>query len=311
MKDTVKAYIAMSIAMTTVGSSIVVGKWVTQVFPVFLASLLRFGLASLVLIIILLIKEGVPKLTRKEIVLLFFQALTGVFLFNICLLIGLQKTPATESGIITSTTPMVISVLSLFFFKEKISWRSWVGVIMAVLGIAVIHVMGQAPASEGVGGFSLIGYGLLCAAVISEALFTLIGKSLTDRLSPLAITTFVTIWGCLLFIPLGVYQAISYDFYHPAFTDWLCIAYLAIVVTVIGFALWYFGISSVATSTSASFTGIIAVSALVLSNLLLHEPMGWNHIIGMLIVVGAIIFSAQSERRSTQDSSPDSEQLSL
>ncbi|MGF7047251.1 drug/metabolite transporter (DMT)-like permease [Paenibacillus sp. DS2015] len=300
MKGATKAYIAMSVAMTTVGSSIVVGKWVTQVFPVFLASLLRFGLASMLLILILILKEGLPKLGKREFLLLLIQALTGVFLFNICLLFGLKRTPAIESGIITSTTPMAISLLSWFFFKEKMSLRSWIGVVMAVVGVATIQWLDTTSVSVEGRGLVWIGYALLCSAVISEALFTLIGKSLSGKLSPLAITTYVTTWGFSLFLPMGIYQAASYDFGRPSFTDWLCIVYLAVVVTVIGFVLWYYGISVVSTATSASFTGMIAVSSLLLSNILLHEPMGWNHLGGMGIVIAAIFFTAQSEKYSKQ-----------
>lgn len=297
MRASFKAYIAMAVAMFTVGSSIVVGKWVTLIFPVFLASLLRFGLASVLLILILLIIEGIPKISCRELVLLLLQSLTGIFLFNICLLIGLRWTPAVEGGIITSTTPLVISVLSVILFKDKIPMRAWSGVLLAVIGIVIIRLLDVPSSSAESGGFSWPGYTLLGIAVISEALFTLIGKRLSGRLSPLAITTYVTIWGFVLFLPVGLYQATSFDFSIPSTRDWLCLIYLAVVVTVIGFALWYYGVSAVSTSTSASFTGIIAVSSLVLSSLLLHEPMGWNHLIGMAIVIGAVILSARSERQ--------------
>lgn len=295
MKGSFKAYIAMTFAMFTVGSSIVVGKWVTIVFPVFLASLIRFGLASVLLIIILLMVEGIPKITGRELLLLLMQSLTGIFLFNICLLIGLRWTPAVEGGIITSTTPLVISVLSVILFKDKIPVKAWSGVILAVIGIVLIRLLDHSSSTAESGGFSWPGYALLGIAVISEALFTLIGKRLSDRLSPLAITTFVTVWGFVLFLPIGLYQAVTFDFSIPSMGDWLSLVYLAVVVTVIGFALWYYGVSAVSTSTSASFTGIIAVSSLVLSSLLLHEPMGWNHLIGMGIVIGATILSARSE----------------
>ncbi|MNX07836.1 putative DMT superfamily transporter inner membrane protein [compost metagenome] len=297
MRGSFKAYIAMAVAMFTVGSSIVVGKWVTLIFPVFLASLLRFGLASVLLILILLIIEGIPKVTGRELLLLLLQSLTGIFLFNICLLIGLRWTPAVEGGIITSTTPLVISVLSVILFKDKIPMRAWSGVLLAVIGIVIIRLLDAPSSSAESGGFSWPGYALLGIAVISEALFTLIGKRLSGRLSPLAITTYVTIWGFVLFLPAGLYQAASFDFSIPSNGDWLCLIYLAVIVTVIGFVLWYYGVSAVSTSTSASFTGIIAVSSLVLSSLLLHEPMGWNHLIGMAIVIGAVILSARSERQ--------------
>ncbi|WP_433942868.1 DMT family transporter [Paenibacillus sp. SN-8-1] len=299
MRGSFKAYMAMTFAMFTVGSSIVVGKWVTLTFPVFLASLLRFGLASVLLILLLLTFEGMPKITGRELLLLLLQSLTGIFLFNICLLIGLRWTPAVEGGIITSTTPLVISVLSVILFKDKIPVRAWSGVLLAVIGIAVIRLLEVPASSTESGGFSSQGYALLGIAVVSEALFTLIGKRLSGRLSPLAITTYVTIWGFILFLPVGLYQAASFDFSIPSIGDWLCLVYLAVVVTVIGFALWYYGVSAVSTSTSASFTGIIAVSSLILSSMLLHEPMGWNHLIGMTIVVGAIILSARSERQPT------------
>jgi drug/metabolite transporter (DMT)-like permease len=298
MKVGIKAYIAMSVAMTTVGSSIVVSTWVVEVFPIYLASLLRFGLASILLILILMMKEGFPKLGIKEFLLLLLQALTGIFLFNICLLVGLKMTSAVESGIITSTTPIAIALLSLIFFREKMTTRSWIGVVMAVIGIATIQLLDTVGESDQGRGITLLGYALLCIAVIGEALFTLIGKRLTGTMSPLAITTYVTIWGFILFLPMGMVQAISFDFRGPSYIDWLSIAYLAIVVTVIGFMLWYYGISTVSTGTSASFTGIIAVSSLLLSNLFLHEPMGWNHIGGMIIVIGAVLFTAQSEKHS-------------
>ncbi|USB31706.1 DMT family transporter [Paenibacillus sp. YPG26] len=299
MRSSFKAYIAMSFAMFTVGSSIVVGKWVTLVFPVFLASLLRFGLASVLLFLILLFKEGIPRVTGREVLLLLLQSLTGIFLFNICLLIGLKWAPAVEGGIITSTTPLVISVLSVILFKDKIPARAWSGVLLAVIGIAIIRLLEAPGSSAEPEGFSWQGYALLSVAVVSEALFTLIGKRLSSTLSPLAITTYVTILGFVLFLPVGLYQAAIYDFSIPAARDWLSLVYLAVVVTVIGFVLWYYGVSAVPTSTSASFTGLIAVSSLVLSSLLLHEPMGWNHLLGMVIVMGAIILSARPGRQST------------
>ncbi|QYR23492.1 DMT family transporter [Paenibacillus sp. sptzw28] len=295
------AYAAMIIAMTLVGSSLIVGKWVTNAIPVFLASFLRFGIASALLLLLLYLKEGFPKLERNACILLFLQSLTGVVLFNVCVLYGLQMTTVVEGGIITSTSPLVISLLSFLLFKERISIRQWLGVVMAVFGIAAIHLFDSAIADGGIsgGGFPWLGNALLMCAVVGESLFTLIGKRLSRQLSPLAITTFVSVWGFVLFMPLAAYEAVTFDFSQPSSSDWLWVVYLAIIVTVVGFMLWYYGVSIVSTGTSAAFTGIIAVSSLMFSYWLLEEPIRLGHGVGMALVVAAILYSARAEQRSS------------
>ena len=43
MKQPYRAYVELTLAMSIVGSSVVVGKLIVASFPVFLASALRFG----------------------------------------------------------------------------------------------------------------------------------------------------------------------------------------------------------------------------------------------------------------------------
>lgn len=137
MSDKAIAYLQLTLAMIIVGSSVVVGKLIVVSVPVFLASGLRFGIASIVLVPLLIKLEGIPSLCRKDLFILFLQALTGVFGFSICLLYGLKFTGAAESGIITSTTPAVIGLISFIFLKEKLGRNNILGIVLAVLGIIV------------------------------------------------------------------------------------------------------------------------------------------------------------------------------
>ncbi|WP_151737539.1 DMT family transporter ['Paenibacillus yunnanensis' Narsing Rao et al. 2020] len=81
------------------------------------------------------------------------------------------------------------------------------------------------------------------------------------------------------------------------------IVYYAIVVTVIGFILWYYGVSKVPASTSAVFTGLIAVSTLFLSYLFLQESFQLEHLVGVLLVLFGIFITAYPSRKHTRDSS--------
>ncbi len=279
-------------AMIIVGSSIVFGKIMVESIPVFLSSGLRFAIASVLLFVILLIVEKkLPKLTRKEVTILSLQSFTGVFLFSIFLLYGVQYTKAVESGIITSTTPIVIGILSFLILKEKLTRQVMIGVLFVALGISVINLVNSG--EDGIrGNFPMIGNILVMLAVIGEALFTILGKLLSRRLSPLAISAFVTFFGFVFFLPFALYEAMMFDFSQPSINDWGYVLYFAVVVTVIAFYLWYNGVSKVSGSVSGLFTGFLPVSTALLSYVFLNEQLTSVHVVGFMFVVLGICSSS-------------------
>ncbi|MCC6345913.1 MAG: DMT family transporter, partial [Nitrospirales bacterium] len=174
---TLRAYLELTLAMVIVGSSIVAGKIVIGSFPVFLASGLRFALASALLVPLLYLREkGFPRPARQDLCILFLQSFAGAFLFNVFLLYGLRFTSATESGIITATTPAVIGILSWFFLKERPAWDKCAGIVLSGLGILAVS-MGSTLSSSGSGPNPLLGNTLVFGAVVGEALFTVLGKA--------------------------------------------------------------------------------------------------------------------------------------
>jgi drug/metabolite transporter (DMT)-like permease len=59
--------------------------------------------------------------------------------------------------------------------------------------------------------------------------------------------------------------------------------------TVGAYILWYQGVSKVPASTAGVFTGVQPVSAVVLSIILLKEPMVWSYWVGIASVLSAIV----------------------
>lgn len=186
MKKQFSTYISLVLAMAIVGSSVVVGKLMVKTIPVFLSSGIRFFIAAAVLMILLFwIEKGIPALSKKDVIVLLLQSFTGVFLFSICMLYGVKLTTGMESGIITSTTPMAVGVLAFFLLKEKIEKRMAAGIVLAVIGVLAINLFGAG--GQAGSSFALIGNLLIAAAVIGEAMFTLMAKLLSPHISALAI----------------------------------------------------------------------------------------------------------------------------
>lgn len=80
----IKAYLYLTFSMTIVGSSLVVGKIITNSFPVFLASGLSLLVASIAFLPFLIKAEnGFPRLGKKDLSVIILQALLGTFIYRI------------------------------------------------------------------------------------------------------------------------------------------------------------------------------------------------------------------------------------
>ncbi|MFI8708739.1 DMT family transporter [Bacillus sp. NPDC077411] len=294
-------HLKIALAMTIVGSSVVVGKLIGQSFPVFVASELRFLIATIILVPLLIKFEGIPPIGKKNFLILFLQALFGVFLFNIFMLYGLKSTTAIEGGIITSIIPAVTGWLAFLLLKEKLTKRINVGIMLAVSGTLVINVFGSFPNMEG-GSSHVFGNLLIFGAVIGEALFIILGKRVAQQVSPLAVSTIVSAFGVVLFLPFSLYEGSRFQFETVSVSEWGLILYFGIVVTVIAFILMYQGISKVSASTTGVLTSVLPISSIVLSILILGEEISLIHLvgIGMILIAICLISKQPSENTQTQ-----------
>lgn len=288
MNEHFVASVKVILAMIIVGSSVVAGKLLAQRFPVFLASELRFLVATIIMVPILIRIEGFPSIQKREMLILFLQGLFGVFLYSIFMLYGLTFTTAIEAGIITSTIPAVTGGLAFLFLKEKSTKSVCAGILLAVLGTLIINVVGSASDIER-GSSPIFGNLLIFGAVICEALFIILGKFVSQRVSPLAISTIVSVLGTILFLPLSLYEGAKFNFEGVTMAEWGLILYFGIVVTVIAFILMYQGVSKVPASTVGVLTGVLPISSVLLSVLILGEKISFFHFIGISFTLTAIL----------------------
>ncbi|MDL4839436.1 DMT family transporter [Aquibacillus rhizosphaerae] len=295
MNEKVLAYLKVIAAMVIVGSSVVTGKILIQTMPIFLASELRFLVASLILVPLLIFKEGIPSLNKKDIVILFFQSFTGVFLFSIFMLYGLKFTTAMEAGLVTSTLPAMVALLAYFITKEKLTRNKIVGILTAILGVIILNISGVVHEMQ-VGNLKILGNLLVLGAVMGEALFIILGKSISKKISPLAITTGVSIIGVLLFLPMAIYDIIRANYSFGYVHDWLLISYFGIIVTVLAFLLMYQGIAILPATTVGILTSVLPLSTVILSFFFLREPFHYYHLIGFCLIFIAIYFTSREEK---------------
>lgn len=291
METKLKAYIELTLAMFIAGSSVVVSKLLVEALPVFLASECSLIIALTILIPLTYVSEGkIPKIDKKTICILFFQSITGVFLFRVLLFFGLKYTSAIESGLITSASPAMVGILAYFILKEKLYLNRVIGIVFVVIGILIVNIYTSSTSQLG-NTSSLQGNALIFLAIICEALFSVLSKKNSTPISPIYRTTIITIFSAFCFIPFSIYDIYNFNFSHLDNTAYFSVLYYGIFVSVISYILWFQGISKVSANNAAVFTGIMPISSILLSSIILNEIILPIHIISVIFIILGIYLS--------------------
>lgn len=277
-------YAELTVAMIFVGSSFVVAKVLTDDLPIFLANSIRFIFALLAMTpLIIKYWQDIRSISRADLVKLALLSLTGVFLFNVLLFLGLQHIGAGTSGIITSFAPIVLAGLSFLLLKERVTSTKILAIITATVGILVIN-LGAAGSRD----FSWLGFTLIFGVVLCEAAFTLIAKSVSKQVAPKVMSGVVLGFSTILFLPFGIWEAVNASDLTLSGQHWLLLAYLGIVVNAVTYFLWYSGLKKVTAGQAAVFTGIMPISALLLAFVFLGESLKLGDALGLALVLGGV-----------------------
>ncbi|WP_230657092.1 DMT family transporter [Psychrobacter sp. I-STPA10] len=286
-------HIQVALAMCIVGSSVAVAKVITAEMPVFLASFLRFAIAALFIVPLHYIMSGRLRLPSLKVALLLAaQAFFGVFLFSLCMLLGLKYTSAVNAGVILGMLPAVNALLSVWLLHERLNLRYAIGIGLSVLGAVLLELHSV---DSGIGidigignNIGLLGILLVLAAVFCEAMFSVVGKLSGLSLPAISIACWVTLIGVLLFAPTALYQAVTFDFSSVSPTVWWLLGYYGLGVTVLGFSLFYAGLAKIPAVAAGIHMAFVPLSAMLIAVLILDEPFGLIDAFSSLLVLAAV-----------------------
>ena len=298
------AYLFLAMSMSLVGSYVALSRPLVAALPVFLLAWLRFGIGGLAMAHWLKRPAQEPPMSNATKQLLFLESFLGNFLFTICMLFGVSMTNAVSAGVIMSTIPAVVALLSWMFLKEQIGLRVWASVGCGALGIALFALSKvelptqhpQALEADFLHSRNLLGNLLVFASVVCEAAYAVIGKKLTGTLSPKRITALINLWGFLLMTPMGLYAALRFDFGAVAVSSWLLLVFYALAASVWTVWLWMTGLKTVPAARAGVFTVMLPISAALVGVLVLGEKLSVIQLIAFAIALVGVLLATLPPR---------------
>lgn len=220
------------------------------------------------------------------------ESFVGDFLFSICLLFGLQQSSAVVAGVIMAGIPAAVALLSRRVLGERIAPRVMAGIVLSVSGITMVAL-----SREGNGQTTLWGAALLLAAVFCEAGYVVIGKQLTAHLSPKRISALINLWGLALVTPLGLWQALSYDFALPAAEHWSLLLFYAAAASMVTVWLWMSGLKKVPAARAGVFMVFLPITTALMGLFLLGERIGGLQLLAYGLALAGVLLATVPTRQ--------------
>jgi drug/metabolite transporter (DMT)-like permease len=286
-------YFVLTLAQLAISINVIVSKFLLTTMPMFMLLSYRFFLSTLLLGALLLIsrtplkapQHPESKLTTSDWVFMILQGIFAAFLFNLFFVWGLQHTTATAAGIVGSTLPAMIAICAVWMLKEHLNSAKVISIALAMLGILVINLdyFDASNTQE----HSYFGDFLVLLAMLPEAWYSIIGRKLANRVTPLGaafianLVGFATLFPCALIT--GTFEIRQFT---PAEMGLLLAAGAS---ALIFFWAWGWGLRFIPASTAAVFGGVMPVATTLFAVMLLEEQIHWYDSLGMLLVVLSII----------------------
>ncbi len=292
--------------MSLVGTYVALSKPLASVLPVFLLLWLRFGIAALAMPHWLRRPASEPALTAHTRGLLFLESFLGNFMFSVFMLYGVTLTSAVSAGVVMASIPAVVALTSWLFLREQITRRIALAIGCAALGVGLLALAPAHPAAPATpvlhgaqdAPIPWLGNLLIFCAVLCEAAYAVIGKSLTGRMGPKRIASIINLWGFLLSTPLGIWAALRFDFAPVAIGNWLLLVAYAMAASIWTVWLWMTGLKSIPAAQAGVFTVMLPVSAALVGVLALGESLSATQMLAFLAALLGVVLATWPSRRA-------------
>jgi drug/metabolite transporter (DMT)-like permease len=289
------AHSAIIAAAVLWGGSIVAQKLALSGFSAVEASVLRDIGGLAILLSTWWWQEGnLAKLTKTDVGTLGLLGL-GVLGNHLLILMGLNYVSGAVGGVIIGSSPVVTALLSALLIRDVPLRALWAGGLLSFIGVGLVSIAGF----QAAGDRPLLGSLLVFLGVVSWALYSIGSRQIMERHSALTVNWTTLLVATVIQIPLLWTDRKMLDAGLGSVTteDWMALGYLVLFATAIAQQAWLFGVKGIGPSRASVLGNLTPVAAVILSAMLLKEPVGASEILGIaMILTGVWVVDRQTSR---------------
>ena len=228
----------------------------------------------------LLVKNS--KIIKKEFKKLFFLGAMGCGVCGAFPFLAGQTTTVTNMGIIYTSSPIFIILISAIFFNEKINFTKIIGLVSCLIGVFTIIIKGDLNLLLNL-NFT-IGDLWMLAAAIGWALYSIYLFYWKSELPIFQRFTLVAFFGAVSLFPFYIIEEIIVErtIFNSEFFLWVIFA--AISPGIIAFTLYTMAQKSLGASLTGFTLYIFTIYAAIYGFIYFDEQLEIYHLFGTILV---------------------------
>jgi drug/metabolite transporter (DMT)-like permease len=287
------AYAALTLTATLWGSYPAFAKLALADLPPLVLVVLRCSIASIFLGALLL-RRGAAEFTAlrlRDLGPLAFLGFAGIFISTGGTYFAIAFTTASNAVLLQLATPVMVAIGARVYLRERLRPLQWAGVACSAAGVGLIITKGSWRTVMHLdlrpGDF------LLLAAQVGWAAYTIYGKRVLARHSPVVATTTAYILGSLMLLPLPFLTARFFP--APDFSStvaWGVVGYQAILGSI-AHIWWYEAVHAVGPSRAAVFMNLQPLVGVLLAWAMLGERIAASGILGGAAVLTGVALTTR------------------
>lgn len=257
----------------------------------------RYLIASLCLAGMLLGSgEAWPVPKGRQWGLLLLAALSGIFIYNLLFLYGLQRVGAGRGALVVALNPALVALVAWLLGGERMTPLKGAGIVTALFGSLL--VVGKGDPLAMLRGEVGIGEWLVVGCVLCWTIYTFVGRRATLGMSPLALTFYASAGGGLLLLATGLGLGELHQ--SPLDFSWQAggaIVFLGVLGTALAFTWYADGVRQLGAARAATFINLVPVAAVLQAAWLLGERLEPAELLGgVLVLVGVAMTNLANSR---------------
>jgi drug/metabolite transporter (DMT)-like permease len=291
-------WVALWIVYVIWGSTYFAIAYVIETMPPLLSMGIRFMLAGILLGLFIIARNGFQEIAvpRNEI-------RTSVVLGFVLLGFGLGNVAVAEKHVPSGIVALIIAALPLwiaifrFVSGERPSSRTWLGLCVGFVGVALLLKPGSVQSVSGEGSSTVIFYMIMVlVGNIGWALGTFLAPRFPLPKNALVFTAYELLAGGVSLTLAGVFKGETLgDFLDGSNWSWLWFAYLVIFGSIIAYSAYLWLVQNAPVSLTATYAYVNPVIAVALGAVFLDEVITASYAIGGLIIVLGVLVVVSGE----------------
>ncbi|MGI5286912.1 DMT family transporter [Nonomuraea polychroma] len=246
-------------------------------YPIYGGQAVRYLVAAVILVLITrVLGLRFVRLTLPESLCLGGLTLLGLVLFNVCVIESTRASGPALVGTVLGTVPLWLALAG-----GRPAPRLLVGASVVVAGATL---------ATGLGSGNLTSLLWALGALVGEVSFSVLAIPLLPKLGAIRLSAYSTALSVPMLVAVGLLGEGAAMFRTPTAAEALGFAYLAVVITVLAFFLWYTALPKLGPGMAGLFAGLIPVGAILTGVVLgIATPSAYDLLGAGLVIAGIVV----------------------